>query len=117
MAALRRRLLIAAAGSSHQAPPFSVIDLTSARLPRRPCAEPLCSVSNRPGANVKAVQAMRGHASAAMTLDIYADLFDDDLEAVAVRWMRPLPGDCGQSVATGSYRPPVAGSEHDADLQ
>jgi hypothetical protein len=27
---------------------------------------------------------MRGHASAAMTLDIYADLFDDDLEAVAV---------------------------------
>ncbi|MCW2688953.1 MAG: putative prophage phiRv2 integrase [Mycobacterium sp.] len=25
---------------------------------------------------------MLGHASAAMTLDIYADLFDDDLEAV-----------------------------------
>jgi hypothetical protein len=24
-----------------------------------------------------------GHTSAAMTLDIYADLFDDDLEAVA----------------------------------
>jgi integrase len=36
------------------------------------------------GANVKAVQRMLGHASAAMTLDIYADLFDDDLEAVAV---------------------------------
>jgi integrase len=35
------------------------------------------------GANVKAVQRMLGHASAAMTLDIYADLFDDDLEAVA----------------------------------
>ena len=34
-------------------------------------------------ANVKAVQRMLGHASAAMTLDIYADLFDDDLEAVA----------------------------------
>ena len=34
-------------------------------------------------ANVKAVQKMLGHASAAMTLDIYADLFDDDLEAVA----------------------------------
>ncbi len=27
---------------------------------------------------------MLGHASAAMTLDIYADLVDDDLEAVAV---------------------------------
>jgi integrase len=36
------------------------------------------------GANVKAIQKMLGHASAAMTLDIYADLFDDDLEAVAV---------------------------------
>ena len=37
------------------------------------------------GANVKAVQRMLGHASAAMTLDTYADLFDDDLEAVADR--------------------------------
>lgn len=36
------------------------------------------------GANVKSVQRMLGHASAAMTLDVYADLFDDDLEAVAV---------------------------------
>ncbi|WP_308471461.1 site-specific integrase [Rathayibacter sp. AY1C5] len=36
------------------------------------------------GANVKAVQRMLGHASAAMTLDTYADLFDDDLDAVAV---------------------------------
>jgi integrase len=26
---------------------------------------------------------MLGHASAAMTLDVYADLFDDDLDAVA----------------------------------
>ena len=35
------------------------------------------------GANVKAVQQMLGHASAAMTLDIYAGLFADDLDAVA----------------------------------
>jgi integrase len=35
------------------------------------------------GANVKAVQRMLGHASAAMTLDTYADLFDDDLDEVA----------------------------------
>lgn len=40
------------------------------------------------GANVKAVQRMLGHASAAMTLDLYADLFDDDLEAVATAWTR-----------------------------
>jgi integrase len=36
-------------------------------------------------ANVKAVQRMLGHKSAAMTLDVYADLFDDDLDAVADR--------------------------------
>lgn len=35
------------------------------------------------GANVKAVQKMLGHSSAAMTLDTYADLFEDDLDAVA----------------------------------
>lgn len=35
------------------------------------------------GANVKAVQRMLGHASATMTLDTYADLFEDDLDAVA----------------------------------
>jgi integrase len=36
------------------------------------------------GANVKAVQRMLGHSSAAMTLDVYADLFDADLDAVAI---------------------------------
>jgi len=35
------------------------------------------------GANVKAVQRMLGHASAAMTLDVYADLFDDDVDVVS----------------------------------
>jgi integrase len=37
------------------------------------------------GANVKAVQRMLGHASASMTLDVYAGLFGDDLDAVATR--------------------------------
>ena len=36
------------------------------------------------GANVKAVQRMLGHAKASMTLDVYADLFDKDLDSVAV---------------------------------
>jgi integrase len=36
------------------------------------------------GANVKAVQRMLGHAKASMTLDVYADLFDSDLDDVAV---------------------------------
>lgn len=35
------------------------------------------------GANVKVVQRQLGHSSAAMTLDVYAELFDDDLESVA----------------------------------
>ena len=37
------------------------------------------------GANVKAVQRMLGHASAAMTLDVYSGLFEDDLDHVAER--------------------------------
>jgi hypothetical protein len=36
------------------------------------------------GVNVLALQRMLGHTSAKMTLDTYADLFDDDLDAVAV---------------------------------
>ena len=36
-------------------------------------------------ANVKAVQRMLGHAKASMTLDVYADLFDEDLDDVADR--------------------------------
>jgi integrase len=43
------------------------------------------------GAKIKSVQAMLGHASAAMTLDVYAGLFDDDLDGVADR-MDALPG-------------------------
>ena len=43
------------------------------------------SLSIAAGANVKGVQRMLGHASAAMTLDTYADLFDSDLDTVADR--------------------------------
>lgn len=40
------------------------------------------SLAVQAGANVKVVERMLGHASAAMTLD-YADLFDKDLEALS----------------------------------
>lgn len=43
------------------------------------------SLAVQAGANPKVVQRMLGHASAAMTLDIYADLFNDDLDVVAER--------------------------------
>jgi len=43
------------------------------------------------GANPKVVQRMLGHASAAMTLDVYADLFECDLDAVAESVSRMCP--------------------------
>lgn len=54
------------------------------------------------GANVKAVQRMLGHASAAMTLDVYSGLFDDDLDGVAER----LDADSHQ-IATRNQREEV----------
>ncbi|MCK6065781.1 MULTISPECIES: site-specific integrase [Microbacterium] len=41
------------------------------------------SLAVQSGANVKTIQRMLGHTSAAMTLDVYSDLFDDDLDNVA----------------------------------
>jgi integrase len=47
---------------------------------RHTCA----SLAVSAGANVKALQRMLGHSSAKETLDTYADLFDDDLDSVAI---------------------------------
>lgn len=47
---------------------------------RHTCA----SLAVSAGVNVLALQRMLGHTSAKMTLDTYADLFDDDLDPVAV---------------------------------
>ena len=52
------------------------------------------------GANVKAVQRMLGHASAAMTLDVYAGLFGDDLDAVGVALDRYVPQMCHIGAST-----------------
>lgn len=41
------------------------------------------SLAVQAGANVKALQTMLGHKSATLTLDTYAELFSDDLAAVA----------------------------------
>jgi hypothetical protein len=53
------------------------------------------------GANPKVVQRMLGHASAAMTLDRYADLFESDLAAVADNVSKMWP----QSAQKGSIAP------------
>ena len=42
------------------------------------------------GASVKAVQRMLGHATAAITLDTYAGLFDQDLDDLAERLQEML---------------------------
>jgi integrase len=61
------------------------------------------------GANVKAVQQMLGHASAAMTLDVYAGLFGDDLDAVADRLDELVSGASADSVWTrAAGRAPTA---------
>ena len=72
---------------------------------RHTCA----SLSIQAGANVKAIQTALGHSSAAMTLDTYADLFPDDLEAVAAALDARRAADlgtasvvCVQSVSTDS---------------
>ncbi len=59
------------------------IDPTFPRITPHDLRHTAASLAISAGANVKAVQRMLGHASAAMTLDTYADLFDDDLDYVA----------------------------------
>ena len=57
------------------------------------------SIMIHAGANVKTVQCQLGHASAAMTLDVYADLFDDDLDALSESIGRvAVARKCGQNV-------------------
>lgn len=60
--------------------------LTAVGLPYMPphdLRHTAASLAVQSGASVKVVQRMLGHASAAMTLDVYADLFDSDLDEVA----------------------------------
>lgn len=65
---------------------------------RHTCA----SLAIRSGANVKVVQRMLGHSSAALTLDRYGHLFDDDLDAVADALEGLRSRECGQNVGTAT---------------
>jgi integrase len=71
---------------------------------RHTCA----SLAVSAGVNVLALQRMLGHTSAKVTLDTYADLFDDDLDAVAVtlhaRYSPDVTRKCGQNVGTRPRR-------------
>lgn len=57
------------------------------------------------GANVKAVQKMLGHASAAMTLDVYSGLFDDDLDGVAAQLDEQLTRTTSKIKRTAKVQP------------
>lgn len=60
----------------------------AARIPRvtpHDLRHTAASLAIAAGASVLAVQRMLGHARASMTLDVYADLFEQDLEDVAAR--------------------------------
>ena len=54
------------------------------------------SLAIQGGANIKSLQNMLGHESAALTLDRYGHLFDSDVEAVGVAINAMLTRDCGQ---------------------
>lgn len=61
------------------------IDPSFQRITPHDLRHTAASLAVSAGANVKALQKMLGHKSAAMTLDTYADLFDDDLAGVAAK--------------------------------
>ena len=67
------------------------------------------SIAVHAGANVKALQRMLGHASASMTLDVYADLFDSDLRDVTALVDAAVSLECGQNVGKNMPEPVIVG--------
>lgn len=67
----------------HAVKAAQLVDPTIPALTPHDLRHTAASLAVSSGANPKVVQRMLGHASAAMTLDIYADLFDEDLDRVA----------------------------------
>ena len=79
-ASMRRTIPTSGTGSSIRA----VTRAGLAPLTPHDLRDTAASLAVAAGASVKAVQRMLGHASAAMTLDVYAGLFDE-LDDVADR--------------------------------
>lgn len=72
----------------HYAPAIAAVASTDESFPRptfHDLRHTAVSLAISAGANVKVVQRIAGHASATMTLDTYAGLFDDDLHDSASR--------------------------------
>lgn len=75
----RRRVFAPAVARLHLASPNGFPQITPHDLRHTAASLPMSA-----GANVKILQRMLGHASAAMTLDVYADLFPEDLTSVSI---------------------------------
>lgn len=58
------------------------------------------SLAIQAGANIKSLQNMLGHESAALTLDRYGHLYPSDVETVAIKINQLLTRKCVQSVST-----------------
>jgi integrase len=67
---------------------------------RHTCA----SLAVSAGANVLALARMLGHKDASVTLRVYSDLFDTDLDALADVMDTAYRGKCGHNAATASFR-------------
>jgi integrase len=86
--------------------PFSSVSITPSAPPRTPhdlrhtCASPAVSA----GANPLALARMLGHKDASVTLRVYSDLFDTDLDALADVMDTAYASKCGQNAATASSR-------------
>ncbi len=63
-------------------------DPTFPRVTAHALRHTAASLAISAGANPKVVQRRLGHASAAMTLDVYADLFDSDLTSLRRVWAK-----------------------------
>lgn len=77
----------------HYSPAIAAVAATDPTFPRptfHDLRHTAVSLAISAGVNVKVVQRIAGHASATMTLDTYAGLFDDDLHDSADRLNRTL---------------------------
>ena len=75
-------------------------DPTFPRVTAHDLRHTYASLAISSGANVLVVQRQLGHRSAAITLDVYADLFDTDLDAVA----QAFDEKCAQNVPKASLK-------------
>ena len=71
------------AGCDSRSARCQAVDPTFPRVTPHALRHTAASLAISAGANPKVVQRMLGHANATMTMDVYADLFECDLDAVA----------------------------------